>query len=87
LVGKEGPKANQGVIPIQIISQAQMEERRQKGLCYTCDSKWKKGHVCAVPKLFLIDVLQDGDIEKDKGSGPAEDDPGDFFWKNSHKFL
>jgi hypothetical protein len=79
LVGKDRPKPNQGTIPIQRISQAQMEERRRKGLCYTCDSKRTRGHVCTVPKLFVIDVWQDGDIEKNKGSGPAKDDPGDFF--------
>jgi len=79
LVGKDRPKPNQGVIPIQRISQAQMEERRRKGLCYTCDSKRTRGHVCTVPKLFVIDVWQDGDVEKNKGSGPTKDDPGDFF--------
>jgi hypothetical protein len=43
-------------IPIQNVSQAQMEERRKKGLCYNCDAKWQYGHKCQNPKLFLLDT-------------------------------
>jgi hypothetical protein len=32
-----------------------MEERRKKWLFYYCDSKWKIGHKCQSPKLFLLD--------------------------------
>jgi hypothetical protein len=42
-------------ISIQKISQSQMDERRKKGLCYKCDSKWHFGHKCQSPKLFLLD--------------------------------
>jgi hypothetical protein len=38
-----------------------MEERRRKRLCYSCDSKWSKGHVCSVQKLFLIEALEEGE--------------------------
>jgi hypothetical protein len=77
--GKEGPKPNQALVPIMKISQAQMEERRRKGLCYSCDSKWTRGHVCVVPKLFLIEVLNEDTTEPAKALGPAEDDLGEFF--------
>ena len=33
----------------------QLEEKRAKGLCYNCDSKYTKGHKCAQTKLFYID--------------------------------
>ena len=33
----------------------QLEEKREKGLCYSCDSKYTKGHRCAEKKLFYID--------------------------------
>jgi hypothetical protein len=36
-----------------------MEERRRKGLCYSCDAKWSRGHVCEGPKLFLIEEIKD----------------------------
>jgi hypothetical protein len=70
---------NQAMVPIQKISQAQMEERRRKGLCYSCDSKWSRGHVCQVPKLFLIEALEDGNEVKSGDIPPEEDDPGEFF--------
>jgi hypothetical protein len=51
-----------------------MDEQRRKGLCYTCDSKYTRGHVCQVPKLFLIEV-----VDKEVGNGgnieqPPEED-------------
>ena len=33
----------------------QLEERRAKGLCFNCDSKYSKGHKCGEKKLFYID--------------------------------
>jgi hypothetical protein len=50
-----GQNQNQALVPVQKVTQAQMEERRRK--CYSCDSKWSRGHVCSVPKLFLIETL------------------------------
>jgi hypothetical protein len=35
-----------------------MDERRKKGLCYSCDSKWTRGHICAGPKLFMIEEVE-----------------------------
>jgi hypothetical protein len=56
-----------------------MEERRRKGLRYSCDSKWSRGHIFSVPKLFLIEAI--GDIQEDRLQelNPKEDDPGEFF--------
>jgi hypothetical protein len=45
-------------VPIQKISQAQMEERRKKGLCYSCDAKWHTGHKCPNPRLFVIESVE-----------------------------
>ncbi len=35
--------------------------------------------MCTVPKLFLIEMLEGSNSDLDKGSGPAEEDPGEFF--------
>jgi hypothetical protein len=35
-----------------------MEERRKKGLCYTCDAKWHTGHKCPNPRLFMIESVE-----------------------------
>jgi hypothetical protein len=32
-----------------------MKERREKGLCYNCDEKFRPGHKCKSLTLFLID--------------------------------
>ena len=33
----------------------QMDERREKALCFNCDSKYSKGHKCGAKNLFYID--------------------------------
>jgi hypothetical protein len=53
----KGLNPNQALVPVQKITQAQMEDSRKRGLCYSCDTKWTRGHVCAVPKLFLIEAV------------------------------
>jgi len=37
--------------PTRLIPQ-QLEEKIEKGLCYSCDNKYTKGHKCAEKKLF-----------------------------------
>lgn len=54
-----------------------MFERRKRGLCYSCDSKWHQGHVCATPKLFFIERINEEEIPT--ADQPTEPDPGDFF--------
>ena len=44
--------------PTRLIPQ-QLEEKRAKGLYYSCDSKYTKGHKCAEKKLFYIDCEQE----------------------------
>ena len=37
------------------VTPQQLEEKREKGLCYNCDSKCTKGHKCVEKKLFYIE--------------------------------
>lgn len=54
---------NKQTLPIHKTIQNQMNERREKGLCYYCDTKWTLGHKCQNPKLYLLEeVLLDSDI-------------------------
>lgn len=32
----------------------QLEEKREKGICYSCDNKYTKGHKCVENKSFYI---------------------------------
>ena len=43
----------------------QLEERREKGLCFNCENKYSKGHKCGEKKLFYIDCEEEeaGDQE------------------------
>lgn len=56
-----------------------MEERKRKGLCYSCDAKWTRGHVCQVPKLFLIESVDQEEEEGGKAVTQAEEDPRSFL--------
>jgi hypothetical protein len=66
-------------VPIQKISPAQMDERRKKGLCYSCDAKWSRGHVCDAPKLFLIEEVEEDYITVKEIVEKEEEDPGKIF--------
>ena len=37
----------------------QFEEKKGKGLCYSSDRKYTKGHKCAEKKLFYIDCEEE----------------------------
>ena len=37
----------------------QLEERREKGLCFNCESKYSKGHKCGENKVFYIDCEEE----------------------------
>eukprot|EP00253_Pinus_taeda_P034749 PITA_34749 len=56
--------------PIRLTPQ-KLEEKRAKGLCYNCDSKYTKGHKCVEKKLFYIDCEEEE--EKEQESSKEED--------------
>jgi hypothetical protein len=43
----------------------QMDERRSKGLCFNCDSKYSVGHKCGEKTLFYIDCEEDEEKEQE----------------------
>ena len=40
-----------------------LEEKKEKGLFYSCDSKYTKGHKCAEKKLFYINCEEEEENE------------------------
>jgi hypothetical protein len=48
----------------------QLEERKAKGLCFNCDSKYSKGHKCGEKKLFYIDCEEEEEQEQE----PSQDE-------------
>ena len=43
----------------------QMEKIKAKGLCFNCDSKYRKGHKCGEKKVFYIDYKKDEEKEQE----------------------
>jgi hypothetical protein len=50
----------------------QLEERKEKGLCFNCDNKYSKGHKCGEKKLFYIDYEEEE--EKEQEQEPSQDE-------------
>ena len=43
----------------------QLDEIREKGLCFNCDSKYSKGQKCGEKKLFYIDCEEEEPKEEE----------------------
>ena len=41
---------------IKHLSEVEMQEHWEKGLCYNCDEKFTQEHRCVEKKLYLLDV-------------------------------
>jgi hypothetical protein len=50
----------------------QLEERKEKGLCFNYDSKYSKGHKCGEKKLFYIDCEEEEEQEQEQE--PSKDE-------------
>ena len=46
------------------ITTREMDEKRAKGSCFRCNSKWSQGHKCAEKRLFIIEDNNEGDEEE-----------------------
>nr|KYP64239.1 Transposon Ty3-I Gag-Pol polyprotein [Cajanus cajan] len=64
-------------IPIKRLTEAEMQDRRDKNLCYNCDERYTRGHRCKSQFLLLVvpaadnisDSLPDGSINLHSLSG------------------
>jgi hypothetical protein len=77
--GVVGRNPNQAVVQVQQLTQAQMDDRRKKGLCFNCDAKYSRGHVCIAPKLFVLEAWEGGQEEISPEIVQKDEDPGEFF--------
>jgi hypothetical protein len=48
---------------IKRLTQAEQEERRRKGLCYNCDEKYTRGHNRVCQRLFLLEGIEEDDVD------------------------
>ncbi|KAJ0034380.1 hypothetical protein Pint_26460 [Pistacia integerrima] len=54
-IGPLSPPEKRAIVLVQRLSPSQMNERRDKGLCYNCDDKWALGHKCKSTRLFIME--------------------------------
>ncbi|KAH1221751.1 hypothetical protein HKD37_12G034370 [Glycine soja] len=54
--------------PFRRLSDAEFQERAEKGLCYRCDGKFGPGHICP-NKQFQVLILGEGQDEEDEKEG------------------
>ncbi|KAJ4969772.1 hypothetical protein NE237_002871 [Protea cynaroides] len=52
-------------IPIKRLTPMEMQDRRDKGLCYNCDEKFVLGHRCKHRQLFLLEYTSEDDEPPD----------------------
>ena len=62
---KEGSVATPRFAQPTRLTPQQLEEKRAKGLCYCCDSKYTKGHKCVGKKLLYIYCLKEDKNEQE----------------------
>lgn len=60
--------------PPRILSAAEMDEKRAKGLCYWCNDKYEFGHKCAKRQLYRIEFVDDDEVIPAVDNEPHEGD-------------
>lgn len=59
------PPSGVSKIPVKKLSPAEMKDRRDKGLCYTCDEKFHHGHMCKNRMMIMcVYDTEDSDSEE-----------------------
>lgn len=61
-------------LPIRKLTQKDVDEKRQKGLCFGCDEKYFRGHVCKKKQLFLLETEAEEGLwdDEDRNDGLPE---------------
>lgn len=80
-------KSSPGILPtpsvkprFRHLSSVEMDERREKGLCFNCDQRWSRSHKCGA-RVFLLLANSDeasidaGDLEQAATQLDSNDDP------------
>ena len=48
--------------PVRKLTQKDFDDRRSKGLCFGCDEKYFRGHVCKKKQLFMLEAEEEEEI-------------------------
>eukprot|EP00253_Pinus_taeda_P023214 PITA_23214 len=63
---KDGSVVAPSIPQLIRLTPQQLEEKRAKGLCYSCHRKYTKGHKCVEKKLFYIDCEEEEEKEQER---------------------
>ena len=50
---------------VKRLSEKELQENKDKGLCFKCDEKWRVGHQCKKKELSIILALDEDEDEED----------------------
>lgn len=71
--GSEDPKSEKMSGGGRRLSQAELEERSKRGLCFKCGEKWGRDHVCKFKHLQLV-LCEGPEEEESEGDSEGEAD-------------
>lgn len=60
-------------LPVKRVALIEMEEWKNKWLCYNCDKKFTPGHHCATQKIYVLDVETPKDPSNEAFEDAVED--------------
>lgn len=59
------PKPPKTPPPVKLLSPAELQARREKGLCYNCDERWTAGHRCKRQFHLLVAIPETPELSDD----------------------
>ncbi|KAL4567338.1 hypothetical protein LXL04_022921 [Taraxacum kok-saghyz] len=57
------------------LSEKELQEKKDRGLCFKCDEKWKVGHQCKRKELSIILALDEEDEVEEEPEPVIDDEP------------
>lgn len=57
-----GPKISEFGTTVKKLTQRDFDDKRSKGLCFGCDEKYYRGHVCKKKQLFMLEAEEEEEV-------------------------
>ncbi|KAJ0084604.1 hypothetical protein Patl1_29568 [Pistacia atlantica] len=62
-IDHQPPLPNPTIPPVKKILWEEIQKRREKGLCFSCNERFTPGHRCAIKQLFVFDAGNGGEYD------------------------
>ncbi|XP_058192094.1 uncharacterized protein LOC131309484 [Rhododendron vialii] len=83
-ITETSPKMPETGTSIRKMTQRDFDDRRAKGLCFCCDEKYFRGHVCKKKKIFMLEAEEEEEIFKDTQQELLQGDNQEEFQISLH---